>query len=287
MRAKLPGGDVATVREAVDVAMRIGDTALAESLLAAVHRDGEANAADLAWALGALATFREAAGDLAHAVELKRRAARIAEPDVARRLEFEAARIAADKLGDSASAAEIYEALRGPTRRTAKRGSHSSPCTGVSGDARRLADLLGAVVEYVDDMGERGRLRLERVRTMVEGLGLDDAQARLFCARSSTRIPSQLDAALMLAAVLERTGDNGRAGVAPVAPDRRGEGPGRRTLGRVSRAPPRSAARAARPRRGARRLLHGPRLGGGQPALARCAARGSSTARMTRTSART
>jgi tetratricopeptide (TPR) repeat protein len=207
LRASLPGGDVATVREAVDVAMRIGDTGLAETLLAKFAETGEANASDLAWALGALATFREAAGDLAQAVELKRRAARLAEPDVARRLEFEAASIAAEKLGDLGSAAEIYEALRSsdPADREAW-----EPLVTVYrrlGDARRLADLLGAVVDYVDDMGERGRLRLERVRTMVDGMGLDDEHAAPLLREIVDEDPSQLEAALMLAAVLERAGD--------------------------------------------------------------------------------
>ena len=206
LRARLPGGDVGTVREAVDVATRIGDVALAESLLARFTETEDANAADLSWALGALATFRESAGDLARAVELKRRAARIAEPDVARRLEFEAASIAADKLGELAAAAEIYEALRetDPADREAW-----EPLVAVYrrlGDARKLAELLGAVVEYVEDMGERGRLRLERVRTMVEGLGLGDAQAAPLLREIVDEDPSQLEAALMLAEVLERTG---------------------------------------------------------------------------------
>ncbi len=208
LRASLPGGDVATVREAVDVAMQIGDAALAESLLARFAETGEAQAVDLAWALGALATFRETAGDLAHAVELKRRAARIAEPDVARRLEFEAARIAAEKLGDLASAAEIYESLRSADPADREAWEPLAAVYRRLGDARRLADLIAAVVEYVDDMAERGRLRLERVRTMVDGLGLDDAQAAPLLREIVDEDPSQLEAALMLAGVLERTGDN-------------------------------------------------------------------------------
>jgi tetratricopeptide (TPR) repeat protein len=67
--------------------------------------------------------------------------------------------------------------------------------------------LLAAVVDYVEDMGERGRLRLERVRTMVEGLGLDDAHAAPLLREIVDEDPSQLEAALMLAGVLERTGD--------------------------------------------------------------------------------
>jgi tetratricopeptide (TPR) repeat protein len=207
LRARLPGGDVGTVREAVDVAMRIGDSELAESLLARFAETDDANAADLAWALGALASFREAAGDLAQAVELKRRAARIAEPDVARRLEFEAANIAADKLGDLIAAAEIYETLRAADPADREAWEPLALVYRRLGDSRKLVDLLAAVVEYVEDMGERGRLRLERVRTMVEGLGLDDAHAAPLLREIVDEDPSQLEAALMLAGMLERGGD--------------------------------------------------------------------------------
>ena len=68
-----------------------------------------------------LASLREAAGDLRRAVELKKGAARIADPEVARRLDFEVARIAADKLGDLELAAETYASLheRDPADREA------------------------------------------------------------------------------------------------------------------------------------------------------------------------
>jgi tetratricopeptide (TPR) repeat protein len=206
LRAQLPGGDVATVREAVDVATRIGDTALAESLLERFTEADGANAIDLSWALAALARFRETAGDLARAVELKRRAARIAEPDVARRLEFEAAHIAANQLNDLSAAAEIYRGLRDadPADREAW-----EPLVEVYrrlNDPRKLSDLLASVVDYVEDVGERGQLRLERVRTMVDGLGLDDARAAPLLREIVDEDPSQLEAALMLAGVLERTG---------------------------------------------------------------------------------
>ncbi len=208
LRAELPGCDVDTVREAVAIAIRVGDTALAESLLERFTEAEGANASDLAWALGALASFREQAGDLARAIELKRRAARIAEPDVARRLEFEAARIAADQLGDLLFAAEIYGALRGvdPADREAW-----APLVDVYrrlGDSRKLAELLASVVDYVEDLGERSRLRLERVRTMLDGSGLDDVRAAPLLREIVDDDPSQLEAALMLAGVLERTGAN-------------------------------------------------------------------------------
>jgi len=210
LRGNLPGSGVETVREGVEVATRIGDGALAEELLrrfVEARRAAGPEIADLPWALGTLADLREAAGDLRGAVELKREAAEIAEPDAARALKFEAARIAADKLEDLALAAEAYEALRrdDPADREAW-----EPLLGVyrkSGDRRRLVALLDAVVDYVDDASERARLRFERVRTMLEGKDLDDAEAAPLLREIVDEDGSQVDAALMLATILERTGD--------------------------------------------------------------------------------
>jgi tetratricopeptide (TPR) repeat protein len=209
LRSRMPGGDVDTVREAVEVAVRIGAPALAESLLERFV-DGEQtasqNVANLAWAMGALASLREAAGDVRRAVELKKGAAGLADPEVARKLQFEVARLAADKLEDLALAAETYEALRrtDPADREAW-----EPLAAVYrrlGDARKLADLLGAVVDYVDDVRERARLRLERVRTMSQELSLGDAEAATLLREIVDDDPAQVEAALMLAAILERTG---------------------------------------------------------------------------------
>jgi tetratricopeptide (TPR) repeat protein len=209
LRARLPGSDSETVREAVEVAMRIGDQALAESLLEPFAEGDVAQAPnDLnrAWALGALAGLREAAGDMRRAVDLKRRAAQVADPDVARKLEFEVARIAAEQLGDLALAAETYEALH---RRDAADREAWEPLVAVYGrlgDDRRLAELLGSVVEVVDDVAERGRLRLERVRVMMRGLGLGDGDAAPLLREIVDEDPSQVEAALMLAAIVERSG---------------------------------------------------------------------------------
>ena len=209
LRARLPGGDIETVREAVEVAVRIGEAQLAEKLLERFV-DGEQSASqnvgNLAWAMGALAGLRETAGDVKRAVELKRAAAKIADPEVARRLEFEVAKLAANQLDDLVMAAETYEGLlaRDPADREAW-----EPLIAVyrrQGDASKLATLLSRVVDYVDDVGERARLRLERVRTMVDSLGLGDAEATPLLREIVDEDPSEIDAALMLAGILERTG---------------------------------------------------------------------------------
>ena len=207
VRSELPGADVSTVREAVDAALHIGDATQAESLLARVierlHSSGDS--ASLAWALDTLANLRRAAGDLPKAIELKRTAARVADPDLARRLTFEVARIAATELGDWALAGEAYEGLLAadPADREAW-----EPLLGVyrhQGQPRKLADLLAAVVDHVDDRNLRARLRLERVRVMQE-LGLTDAEAASLLREIVDEDASQVQAALMLAAIHERTG---------------------------------------------------------------------------------
>jgi golgin subfamily B member 1 len=208
VRAELPGADADTVREAVEMAVGAGERAQAESLLERVvmrERAAGENPARLAWALDALANVRHAAGDPAKAVELKQAAARIADPEIARKLTFEVARIAADELGDWAVAAEAYEGLRraDPADREAW-----EPLAAVyrrQGDARKLADLLVSVADLVDDTSLRARLRLERVRAM-EGLGLTDAEAAPLLREIVDDDAAQVDAALMLGAILERSG---------------------------------------------------------------------------------
>ncbi len=210
LRARLPGAEGVAVRAAVEAALGLGDTALAESLLEETVRAAAGaalNVTDLAWALDTLAGLKRAAGDLRRAVELKTSAARIADPDVARKLQFEVARLAAEDLQDLDLAAETYASLHqhDPADREAW-----EPLASVyrrRGDLRRLTDLLAVVVDFVDDTAERGRLRLERVRAMVEGLGLSEAEAVPLLREIVDEDPSQVDAALMLAGILERSGE--------------------------------------------------------------------------------
>jgi tetratricopeptide (TPR) repeat protein len=209
LRAELPGAEVPTLREAVEVAVRIGDAALAESLLEKFvegEQNGGQNVGNIAWALGALAGLREAAGDLRRAVELKKAAARIADPEVARKLEFEVAHLAADKLEDMPLAAETYESLHRADPADREAWQPLAAVYRKLGDAQRLADLLGKVADYVDDAAERSRLRLERVRVMMQSLGLDDADAAKLLREIVDEDRAQVEAALILADILDRRG---------------------------------------------------------------------------------
>ena len=208
LRSQLPGSSPEPLREAVSVARRIGDTRLAESLLRRLVGRGQEGAPDpahLAWALTTLAELREADDDVADAVALKRQAADLAEPEEARRLRFEVARLAADRLSDLTLAASTYEELHRhePADRDAwepllqvyrRMGKHAE-----------LADLIGRVVDFVDDNAERSRLRLERVRVTMNELGLGDGAAPLL-REIVDEDPSQVDAAILLAGILSRSG---------------------------------------------------------------------------------
>jgi tetratricopeptide (TPR) repeat protein len=194
------------LREAVDLARTRGDAALAESLLRRFLAKSNGVPEDVAWAKSSLAELREAAGDKKEALALKLEAADVADTDVSRRLRFEAARLA-DEIGDLVVAASTYERLHRlePADREAW-----EPLLDVyrrGGNKQRLADLLGEVVEYVDENTERSRLRLERVELMMNDLGLGDAAAEPVLREIVDEDPSQVEAAILLSGILERQGN--------------------------------------------------------------------------------
>jgi len=198
----------AVLREAVTLAQTLAEPPAAEALLRDYLSRGAASERDddRAWACDALAELRLSAGDAAEGVALKRRAADLAEPGQARDLSFEVARLAATTLGDLHLAAETYEVLL--AREAADREAWE-PLLDVyrrMPDPEKLARLLGVVVDYVDDPAERARLRLERVRVMMHDLGMGDAAADPL-RDLVDEDPAQVDAALMLAGILERRGD--------------------------------------------------------------------------------
>ncbi|MGO8995932.1 MAG: tetratricopeptide repeat protein [Polyangiaceae bacterium] len=210
LRAELPGNGAEPLREATEIARKLGDVALTESLLRRlIARTSEDAAArtHLTWALTALGELREAAGDIADAVALKRRAADLADGDEARRLHFEVARLAKDSLHDLALAAAVYEQLheREPVDRDAW-----EPLLDVyrlTGAHAARAALIARVAEFVDDPAERSRLRLERARVTITELGAGDAAAPML-REIVDEDPSQVEAAILLASILERSGQD-------------------------------------------------------------------------------
>jgi tetratricopeptide (TPR) repeat protein len=208
LRSSLEGGSPDPIREAVLVSKGLGDHALAESLLRRFIdlRAAEGSLPQAVWALAELAALREGLGDVAEAISLKERAAEVADPEEARVLHFESARLAASTLGDLDLSARLYEGLlaQDPADREAW-----EPLLDVYERLSRhdrLAELLGKVVEYVDDPTLRSKLRLDRVRVMMTHLGLGDDAAPLL-REIVDDDPSQVEAAILLAGILERSGE--------------------------------------------------------------------------------
>ena len=206
-RADLPPVTPAHLREAIEVAQRIGDGALADLMLRRFieHARSSGEMTGLAWALAALADLREGAGDIEDAVVLKREALAHAEPDFARRLRFEVAHLAAEALEDLALAADTYEGALAVEVGDREAWQPLLEVYRRMGASSRLASLLGRAADWVEDVSERSRLRLERVRVMAPDATLgEDAIPPL--REILDEDPGQVDAALLLAGILERAG---------------------------------------------------------------------------------
>lgn len=202
----LPNASSDAMREAVEIAQNLADVPLAESLLrrwlegASEDRDGRV------FALTLLAQINETSGRIREAVLLKREAAELAEPDEARRLLFEVASLAAGTLGDLHLSAAIYEQLH---EREPEDKDAWSPLLDVyrrMGDYEKLSALVAEVAAFVDDMEERSRLRLERVRLAMAKLGLSDEDAANELREIVDEDGTAVEAAILLGSILERTG---------------------------------------------------------------------------------
>ncbi|WP_437672028.1 hypothetical protein [Sorangium sp. So ce131] len=204
--AEIEGPSV--LEEAVRTARALGDREQAESILQRIVGVGSggppsSDPPGAAWALVSLAELREEAGDLAAAAWLSERAARASSPDEERALLLHAASLAAGPLEDLQRAARLYEELRG--REPAEREIWM-PLAGVyrrSGDAARLSALLEETVPLVDDLSERCALRLERARLLARE---SPEQAAIQLRDILDEDPSQVEAAILLAAMLEAAG---------------------------------------------------------------------------------
>ena len=173
--------------------MRIGDTALARVAARALHGDAGEAERRRTWPgrSGRSPSLREAAGDLRQRrrAEGRRRADRRAR----RRAEAASSRW-------RTSPPTSWRTCPSPRRSTSAlrdadpggpRGVGAARRASTGGWATRASSPIcsASVVDYVEDAAERGRLRLERVRTMVDGLGLDDARAAPSAARDRRRGP--------------------------------------------------------------------------------------------------
>lgn len=197
-------GEAYVLREAVETAKGLPDLDLAEFWLRRfLERDGQ-TAEDRTWALVELSEIRVEKKDLGEAVLLKKEAAEASSAEEARALYLEVARLAGE-LADLPLAAQTYEELRfqDPADRTIW-----EPLLSVyerMGEYEKVSQLLGQIVEFVDDRAERSKLRLRRVEIGIDKLGLgDDAATQLKEILDDD--PSQANAAILLGSILERNG---------------------------------------------------------------------------------
>ncbi|MBK8259464.1 MAG: hypothetical protein IPK82_43260 [Polyangiaceae bacterium] len=193
------------LREAVALAHELSEPRLAQELLRrAVQRDEAGEGIDPAlrvWARTTLADLHQQAGELAEATELREAASRHAEPAEERALLLRVARDSAGALGDLARAARIYEDLR--LREPADRDVWE-PLADVYrrlGHGARLGALIEDTVPLIESPDERGRLRLERARLVLDS---DEARAVDLLKEVLEEDPAQAEAAKLLAGVLER-----------------------------------------------------------------------------------
>ena len=196
--------DSSQIEEAVAIADRLEDRALASTLLEkAIARAESAGDAAFGWAIALLADRRLEEGRLADAVTLKERAARAADPERERALLLEAAGIAAGPLADLPRAARLLEELR--SREPAEREIWQ-PLAEVYrrlGDRDRLAVLLDETAKILDSAAERAELRFERARMVMVD---DEPRAITLLEEIVVDDPTAIPAARLLTDLLEKHG---------------------------------------------------------------------------------
>lgn len=204
-RWSLDGAGSSPAREAIQLAQSLPDPALAESLLRRFLEVPTDDPQVRAWGLCELADYVATAGDVSETVLLKREAAEISEPDAARKLLFEVASLAMERLGDTHLATSTYEELH--EREPSDREAWQPLITAYRqlGESEKLAELIGEVQGYVDDDSERMRLRFERVKIRMERMGLGDA-ALPELQEIVNDDPTLVEAAILLSSIYERQG---------------------------------------------------------------------------------
>ncbi len=205
-RWTLEDGDTAPMREAVELAERLEDRDLVESLLRRYLEGSQDDKPGRVWALGKLSWISEERGNVREAVLLKREAAELADPEEAHRLLYEVAGLASGPLADLPLAATVYEELR--ERDPADRDAWELLLDVYrrTNSFDRLVTLIKEIVAYVDDVSERSKLRLEAVKVSMERLHLTDDDAADELREIVDEDPGQVDGAILLGVILERSG---------------------------------------------------------------------------------
>ncbi|MBI5514807.1 MAG: tetratricopeptide repeat protein [Deltaproteobacteria bacterium] len=195
------------LREGAELASSLGDLEHGEMFLRRAVEVARARGTlpSAVWALVALAERRQAAGDVAGAVQWMRDAAEVADPTEAFHLGLQVAALAAGSLGDLQLAADTYERLlaRDPTDRNVW-----EPLLDVYrllNDDAKLEALISRTVDSVFDREGRNRLRMERARILLgDRARADDAASTLRDVLDED--PDDATAATALADLYDREG---------------------------------------------------------------------------------
>jgi lipopolysaccharide biosynthesis regulator YciM len=208
-RIQLTGASPAQVREAVDLAVDIGQDARAEGLLrraVAAARDSASGVGGAAWAVTALAERRLASGDLGGARDLVYEIASLAEPREVDALALKVASRAAAEKKTAALGAEMYEFLRERSPSDRAVWEPLIELYRTLGDGDRLASVIASTLPNLTDPAERNALRLQHARYMIEALRRPhDAVDVLRDVLLDD--PDNLEAAATLEATLRQLGD--------------------------------------------------------------------------------
>lgn len=174
-RAAQPGATPQQIREAVDLAVELGQDERAEALLVravSAARETVDGLAGAPWAVLALAERRLAANDLAQARDLTYEIAPMVDGEQATQVDGLAMRIATRALAHRKIdiAAEVYEFLR--ERSPADRAVWQPLITIYRelGDGDRLGSVVSSTLPNLVTPAERNALRIEHAKFLLESL---------------------------------------------------------------------------------------------------------------------
>ena len=198
--------DVAALREGIALADELGDSAIAERLLA-LSLDGgrlDADPAEAAWLRLESAGRARARGDLVRANQLEEAAASYMEADRARELLLRVAAEALDPIGDLPRALQLYEELRSEAPADPEL---FRPLIGLYrrlGQPDRAAALLAETAALIEEPAQQLAMRLEQTKLLVD---LEQRDQAISVLRDVVRDePGHGGAAQRLAELLEAAG---------------------------------------------------------------------------------
>lgn len=209
-RAALPGVTSSQVREAVDLAVDLGQDARAEVLLQRAIEQAKGSAdgpAAAVWAMLALAERRINAGELLGARDLVYDAIGAADPRQIEPLVARLARKAAGHADHHGLAADMYELLR---ERTPADRTVWEPLLGLyraMGDGDRAASLVSVTLPHITEVGDRGALRRDHAAYLATRLERAHDAADVL-RDALTDNPDDVEAAAQLEALLRTLGDD-------------------------------------------------------------------------------